>query len=729
MAFQNPTPDPSQHGRPKQPLSNQEKLSLPPIPNVYELHQHETGTPAFYQTILNVVSDTAKGVSFLINKEGTQLLKQLDMFEWSVPYPAILPDRDVPFFVSDQSIHIELLYHYQQFSELVRTTPIQEHRPQRRPRVGRPPKNTTSEDAMTEVKSIEKRIDDCFDMLHKQARGSNTRVGEGYIRLNDLGELLCNAVNPLSNESAILALKILLRAEAADPLAKLTWRRLIEHTIQLIKLGEAERHLRKLNIGILQGSVDLSESALNLRFKQIRAETHTDTYLNAPQSPAARKSLRFLQMREGGNYCPTPYPSWQSEAKRDSQEQSKRIVTRARMQSYTGFQKLRLEARHLAGHEPLLTTFARDTHEDVRVVHGSDIDTPPGRGLYMSGLKLDSLFFNNPTKPGNLLENYQQTDRAWWSPALKYIEDLTVIPLRGWIGLLNPCPEFTLLGERYAFLIDNDHLSDQYGCAYGIPQSIVSNKIVRSLHELDAQPNKKNIDLSRADASISGLISATVKAGKAPLTFGTMSQLFGGMSNALPVGYAPTMSWEVARQDSIWKDIYNHVHWSWLVWSFQEERAQVDAQVAPISAADSEIGKFVTTAQQLFEIWRDRYAAWKNDQTPGEKVAPRMLVRAYEIHRAYEHKDRSIPQDETIYIGIYDRNNPGGRPTPVINCRNLEIMDQGSAIQLPLSGDGAENRELLLWKEHVKPLLESRNSDGTLLEGRYELAIIGDKDL
>ena len=106
-----------------------------------------------------------------------------------------------------------------------------------------------------------------------------------------------------------------------------------------------------------------------------------------------------------------------------------------------------------------------------------------------------------------------------------------------------------------------------------------------------------------------------------------------------------------------------------------------------------------------------------------------MLVRAYEIHRAYEHKDRSIPQDETIYIGIYDRNNPGGRPTPVINCRNLEIMDQGSAIQLPLSGDGAENRELLLWKEHVKPLLESRNSDGTLLEGRYELAIIGDKDL
>ena len=103
------------------------------------------------------------------------------------------------------------------------------------------------------------------------------------------------------------------------------------------------------------------------------------------------------------------------------------------MQSYTGFQKLRLEARHLAGHEPLLTTFARDTHEDVRVVYGSDIDTPPGRGLYISGLKLDSLFFNNPTKPGNLLENYQQTDRAWWSPALKYVEDLTVIPLRGWI--------------------------------------------------------------------------------------------------------------------------------------------------------------------------------------------------------------------------------------------------------------------------------------------------------
>lgn len=89
---------------------------------------------------------------------------------------------------------------------------------------------------MTEVKFIEKRIGDCYDRLDKQARGCNTRVGEGYIRLNDLGGLLYNAVKPLSNESGILALKILLRAEAADPLAKLNWRRLIEHTIQLIKL-------------------------------------------------------------------------------------------------------------------------------------------------------------------------------------------------------------------------------------------------------------------------------------------------------------------------------------------------------------------------------------------------------------------------------------------------------------------------------------------------------------
>ncbi len=295
---------------------------------------------------------------------------------------------------------------------------------------------------------------------------------------------------------------------------------------------------------------------------------------------------------------------------------------------------------------------------------------------------------------------------------------------------MNPCAEFELFGTRYCFIVDNHHLSPLYGLTFGIPEKVVTRKIRPCLHDLDFGNPSDGKDLAHQDASIPGLIKATKELGLPPLVFGTMSQLFGGMANALPVGYEPTLGWEAARQGGLWKDVYNHVHWSWLVWQYREHRPKVDHDVQPMMEKDKELRKFVTTGQQLLAAVMDRYNSWKSNFTPGIKAAPRMLAEAYRIHRAFKAGHPSVPKDETLYIGAYDIENPGGKPAPWINCFKLEIMrKRGKPYKLPELGDGSENQELTLWRKHIQPLLVETGEANKMREGRYEIAIIGDKDL
>ena len=76
-----------------------------------------------------------------------------------------------------------------------------------------------------------------------------------------------------------------------------------------------------------------------------------------------------------------------------------------------------------------------------------------------------------------------------------------------------------------------------------------------------------------------------------------------------------------------------------------------------------------------------------------------------------------------------DRSDPQFKPTPILNCHTLELKSGTSTIQLPKNSDGTENAEALLWRKHVRPLIESVSRDGAHTEGVYELVIVGAKDL
>lgn len=724
------TPDPFQ--RPNQPNREapQEGLSLPAAIRVINPLSKGTKSPEYYASILTILQDAGKRIPFSVPPGPKHHLERIGLLEWSIPYPPFVPQKAIPFFRSDQNLHDKI---NEIHTELQKATEQLEDDPRASKRArGRASIPESTKEALRNIENLKDQLHILYSNLQRQNSTQSMPTEGGFLRLTEMGRRYLDVIDGQPPDTSLLIVKTLLRHRQISPWAKEDWGDVVHHIRRILtELPDPDLHLRKLYFGIVSEAIDTSPGGLKQRFREMDAESRTDTFLQNPMGRNGELALHWLQASNGGNYCPFPYPSWKAKEKRACERESRKIVIRARTHSYTTFRKLRMETRRVGGEDSLIARFAQDTHEFCWGVHGSDIDMPPGRGLMMAGPRLEKLFHPDPSAPNDALARHYGSYSSWFEPALPLLEQTTVLMLRGWIAILNPCEQFNLYGTRYCFLIDNHHLSPSYGLAFGIPEKVVTKKVRPCLHDIDKRPSSgTNSDLSRQNASIHGLMEATLDAKLPPLVFGTMSQLFGGMVNALPVGFSPTLRWERERQSGLWKDVYNHVHWSWLVWPYREHRPQVDQSVGPMAEADKELRRFVTTGQQLFECVMDRYAAWKNDLTPGAKTAPRMLVEAYKIHHALKARHPSLPQDETIYVGAYDIESPGSKPAPFINCRTLEILRRNSSpIQLPTWSDGTENRELNIWRTYIQPHLVEEDRNGKVREGRYELAVFGDKDL
>lgn len=726
-ASQNPDPS-RRRDASQQPDSNELSPPQQPLGPAYDPLAHRPGSAHYYSSILSILDHINTNKPLIMPARCRELMQQLDLVEWSGPYPDGVEPRQVPFFVSDVRFHEQLGNLYERVAELAKAGARQETRTLRRGR-GRTKLSPDQEKSLDLFAELQEKIDGIHGQLHKRHYNWNASAGDAFVRLMPFARSLRDQTARMPQEIREFVVKVVLRPEEISPSAKIQRRRILEHAVKLARLPNPDLHLRKFNIGILQQTIDLQGDSLEQRFARIKAEVLTDDYLQDHRSRAGKSALAWLNSSRGGNYCPPPYPSWQGDLLEECRAASQKIVVGARQLSYAAFSKLRLENRHLAGAEPLFHTFVKETHEQVKLAHGSDIDLPPGRGIFMAGPLLNKLFHGYGWERGAEGDpRYRDTSGAWWGPAMASYENTSAIFLRGWIAVLNPAPEFKLFNTRYALVIDNNHFTDLYGCAYGIPESVITQKVASTLHSPDRKPGKRTADLSAQEASVSGLIDATIEAGLPPLVLGTMSQLFGGMSNALPVGHSPTLTWELSRQGGAWKDVYNHVHWSWMVWG-ERSTESVTEKAAPMAEADREIRKFAIAGQQILGLFFDRYAAWKGDLTPGARAAPIMLRKAYEIYRATRAEHPSIPKDEKVYIGLYNRNSPGTLPTPLIDCSTMQLLRHGEPVQLPTWSDGTENRELNVWREMVRPILTKTAPDGLEREGDYELAIIGTKDI
>ncbi len=677
--------------------------------------------------MLTVLQNARNQIPFSVPAAARAHFEDLEILEWSSDYPQGVTSKAAPYFRSDYDLHKKI--DGEQASLSVLSQLLNDKPPKRGP--GRPRKNPEPTLAENELLAKREKLAELHDQLEKRTLFHNVETSGGFLRLTKLGKSFADLMFKQSEEASLLIVKTVLRFGEKAALNRIYWGDLFRHITLLGRLPEPELHFRKLYLGVTTDSIDPTREHLQQRYREIEAEHKLDIYLREdPRSARYHAAEKWLQKIDGGNYCPPPYPSWRHEEKSECREESRKIVIRSRQLSYLAFRKLRLETKRIGGEDALLTRFARENHDNCLGVHGSDLNMPPGRGIFFSGPRLDKLFHANPAEPHDALALYRDSFTSWFQPALPLLEEVSVLALRGWIAVMSPCQEFEQFGTRYCFLVDNHHLSPLYGLTFGFPQSVVTRKVSPCLHDLDFGNPAEAQDLAQQDASVPGLIKATNQMGLPPLVFGTMSQLFGGMGNALPVGFSPTLSWETSRQGGPWRDAYNHVHWSWLVWQYREHHPKVDRDAMPMMRKDKELRQFATTGQQLLAAVLDRYNAWKSNFTPGLKSAPRMLTEAYRIHRAFKAGHPSVPKNETLYIGAYNVESPGEKPVPWIDCFKLEIIQRnGKSIKLPALGNGSENQELNLWRKHIAPYLVETEDGGRVREGRYELAIIGDQDL
>ncbi len=676
----------------------------------------------------------------VMDESARAAVRDLDVFEWNLPYPDDVRQRSFPYFPGDRAKHDEMARLEREYVRLKRarsagepfqgtfhTEPINPNTPTTYPKA---------------LAAVEQQLDELFDGLRRRC-GRGISVPEGRMRTTDFGDLLLPLLHNKPLETGAAIVRLVLRAE--DVVGKVHRRPVAEHIGDLwevaaetqanraLRLQSFNRHLRKLGVAILEGQLSFARDDLAERTKKILAEGHVDTYLAGTATRAQQhrhqQAYRWLRGWYEGQHGSVPYPSWQAQAKVECFEEAFKIVTRARHQSYYSFGRLRMETRSLGGNLPLFREFAMDCFKETRFIRCDNGDLPPGRGTLMAGAHLDKLFHGlNPDR--DVLHDYRGDDGLWFADQLGNLETSSVVALRQWIGVSAQSNDFALFGERYYYVIDNDHFSGSYGFAFGIPAAIIETKLRYASYGLDEGPHLA-ADANESRLSIPDLIEATRESGKLYLMLGHMSPLFGGMCNALPVASKPVFEWESKHQSAVWRDVYGHVHWPWLVNSYRDHHARVEATIRPLATADREIRHFVKSGQKLFEAVRHRYGAWKNDLTPGDVEAPRMLERAYDIFQEHLESGDHDDGQETIYVGAIDRSRPDFDPIPLLNCFTLELSSRhgASSVTLPKDGDGTGEREVAVWRRHVTPLIEFTTKNGETFEGSHELVLIGENDI
>lgn len=675
-----------------------------------------------------------------LDDAAREAVRGLDLFEWSLPYPKDLTPRSFPFFSGDYLKHQELTRLEEDRSRMRRAQADGE--PSRGTRRAEPGHPNTPISLHMALVGIEQSLDEVLDGLRRRC-SRVISAPEGKMRLTTFGELLLPLLLNKPTDTGAQIMRMVLRAEEEG--GKATRRPIVEHMRDLWDVAQATQpnksarleafnmHLRKLGVAMLEGHISFEREDLETRSRRILCEGHVDTFLSEARTRAQlnryHQAYQWLRGFVAGQHGSVPYASWHSEAKEESFNEAYRIVARNRHLSYHFFNRLRMETRTLGRELSLFREFALENFGDVRFVRSDDIDRPPGGGTVMSGADVEKLFHGlNPDR--GVLHEYQRNKSLWFADQIGNFGSATFAALRQWFGVSADSREFYLFGSRYYFIFDNNHFSGSYLYGYGIPAVVVEAKLREATFGLD-QVSTAARDSHAAKLSIPELLIATRNAGMNPLLLGHMSPLFGGMCNALPVGSKPVFQWELKHQTSVWRDVYGHVHWPWLVNQFRDNRPKVDDTISDLAKYDRLIRSFSVASQKMIEAFRHRYAAWKNDLTPGDEAAPRMLAVAYDIYRDHLQRGAVANHDETIYIAAQDRKSPIFDPIPLLNCFTLELSTRHITYSgsLPKRGNGAGRAERAMWKKHVNPLTTSRGPNGELFEGPYELMIVGAKDI
>ncbi len=574
------------------------------------------------------------------------------------------------------------------------------------------------EQSMT-ADQIYRKISELESKLKSAHRYTLSAPEGAYLRLSAAGFELLPKLEDMSQPARELLFQSVFAAHSSKLFSNTAGAtKFLGQIERIVSLGTPERDLRKLYLAICDHT--LQHTSLEKWVEEMKVEHAIGDYLGAAHPKARADALEYLRSQSGARYGPPPYfrddPRYE-----ETIEDARRIVIRARNEAFS-FPLLAQETKRLPNGIPsLLQRYCLDAFETVQGVHTTDMNVPPGGGLYFDSPRLNKLFFG--TNDRNRGSQLLISSDSWFAPALDYFEDTSFIYIRGDKIAINNDPSFQIDGVPYAYAVINDHQNSSYRHAILLPTKLVIERIRPCLFDLDEGPNQFTQDMSKSYFTVERLSEACLSTQGKVLNLTGVSSLFCGPAYAFPAHSNPHFSWESEPRNmsTLWKDAEGHVHASYRIWAYQGDAEEVHQTLSPLQKLNDEVSRVVNRYQQLLGIFQNRYAAWKNDQVPGKEKPPTMLQEAYRWYWA-----KRGTEDAPV-LCLLDRTDSGGQPQPLIDCKTLELFIDGKAIQLAQGSDGSRS-ERRIWREQVEPLLFDPTSP-IRREGRYELVMMDRKYL
>ena len=318
-------------------------------------------------------------------------------------------------------------------------------------------------------------------------------------------------------------------------------------------------HLRKLTLAFIENRHlelnafgDMLGKNLEERSLQTLLSHTLLTHFTTQDAEEQKSTLQYL--RDEGQHNDVPFLDhvrYESD-RREARERSRNVITRSFKYGLYAFDRLSCETRRPSRDTPsLFHNFGKETFEDCFQLYTSNNDRTPGAGYYLSGVKLDKLFFSNKRS-----KKAYEGSFATYGKAFEQFPDTTFFFMRGGIVVFHRGPEYRLpiasdvdehgrykQTEPYCLCIANDHFTGGLELAALLPAKIVQRYIMPAIQFDGARPEPgSHPDLAQPGFNLDSLAKRSLEAGLPPLMLANISTGFGGMVAAYPKGSEPYYS-------------------------------------------------------------------------------------------------------------------------------------------------------------------------------------------
>ena len=512
----------------------------------------------------------------------------------------------------------------------------------------------------------------------------------------------------------------------------------------------------KLRLILLKGEIHGLED-YRIALRELKMHALTDIMRSSPDK-ARRDWARNLIGKEF-NIGGPPFLE-EDPRKKAAFNETMEVVDRAVRES-KGFGAVAIDSRGAPQTEvfepvaPFLVRYALDCMDNVYVVNSSSNTEFPGKGVFMSNMKVKNVF----TSDSNWKAKGKSSPFWLWEDegglfSSKYfyhcrVENLSrtgFLMMRG-LKVVVPPPDRDHLidGYHYSYLVYNRHFYPGPQTAIAVPTEVLKEQLEPALVPASdfVGFSSKNLDVQRIDLTFSGLLR-NARSRKLPLldlTYGSV--VGGGLCNAYLPMSSPHYSWEIdALKAWGWKDSWGHVHKAFLMRYPDDE-----GRLAVFQNLHKEVYRWTRLCQDYLTAWQFAFSFYKMGTTLAREDDMRQEERSPQGQE--EDGDRDMPFDEDRQSRVHAyryrmleeayRWFRGGREQgwsinmmPVLHFaytidpnsiprkekRKFEldtatmVLKVGSQeIQLPQDGNGRGEYERQIWKDFVVPFFED-NSTG-----------------